>query len=326
VDNLCNSRVEALRRVQQLTGKEFRFYETDLRDKERMRSLFSSHPIEAVMHFAGLKAVGESVREPLRYYDNNVAGTLTLCEVMQEHGVRRIVFSSSATVYGTAGQLPLNEDAPLGVTNPYGRTKLILEQMLQDLYVSDSRWGVALLRYFNPVGAHKSGLIGEDPGGVPNNLMPYITQVAVGKLKELQVFGHDYPTADGTGIRDYIHVCDLAAGHLKALQKIMAVPGIEAYNLGTGRGYSVLETIRAFENASGRKVPYRLVQRRPGDVAASYADPSKARRELGWGAALSLDEMCEDAWRWQYNNPNGYEADTAPGNESGNLQLVQEGK
>jgi UDP-glucose 4-epimerase len=306
VDNLCNSRVEALRRVQQLSGKEFPFYETDLRDKEKIEAVFANHPIEAVVHFAGLKAVGESVQEPLRYYDNNVGGTVTLCEAMRKHGVHRIVFSSSATVYGTAGRLPLSEEAPLGVTNPYGRTKLMLEQMLQDLYVSDSRWGIALLRYFNPVGAHESGRIGEDPSGIPNNLMPYITQVAAGRLQELRVFGSDYPTIDGTGVRDYIHVVDLARGHVKALQKVLAVPGIEAYNLGTGKGCSVLQLVAAFERASGIRIPYTIAARRPGDVAASFADPAKAWRELGWKAGKSIADMCRDAWRWQAANPNGY--------------------
>ena len=261
-----------------------------------------------MIHFAGLKAVGESVAIPLRYYHNNLTGTLVLCEVMRAHDVRNLVFSSSATVYGDPASVPITEDFPLSATNPYGRSKLMIEEILRDLQVSDPAWNIALLRYFNPVGAHTSGRIGEDPHGIPNNLLPYAAQVAVGKLPELRIFGNDYPTPDGTGIRDYIHVVDLALGHLAALNRLAANPGVVAYNLGTGRGYSVLEVVAAFERASGRKIPYRISARRPGDIATSYADPSKARGELGWAAARGLAEMCADAWRWQSDNPQGYEA------------------
>jgi UDP-glucose 4-epimerase len=269
--------------------------------------LFAENEVEAVVHFAGLKAVGESVSIPLRYYHNNVTGTLVLCEVMQKHGVKNIVFSSSATVYGDPQSVPILEDFPLSATNPYGRTKLMIEEILQDLHSSDPSWNIALLRYFNPVGAHHSGMIGEDPEGIPNNLVPYISQVAVGKLPELQVFGNDYPTPDGTGVRDYIHVVDLAIGHLKALDKLRNAPGVVVYNLGTGRGYSVLEVVQAFEKASGKHVPYKIVERRPGDVAASFADPGKAQKELGWEAERGIEEMCRDVWGWQSANPNGYE-------------------
>lgn len=307
VDNLHNSRVESLRRVREITGKEFKFYEVDLLDQEELDKVFLYNSIEAVIHFAGLKAVGESVSLPLWYYHNNITGTLMLCKVMQKYGVKRMVFSSSATVYGAPEQVPISEDAPLHATNPYGRTKLMIEEILRDLYTSDPLWGIAILRYFNPIGSHESGRIGEDPNGIPNNLMPYITQVAVGKLKELQVFGNDYPTVDGTGVRDFIHAVDLARGHLKALDKIMAQPGVDAYNLGTGRGYSVLELVAAFEKATGRTIPYKIVSRRAGDIAICYADPSKAEKQLGWIAERSIEDMCIDCWRWQSANPNGYQ-------------------
>jgi len=306
VDSFINSKPEALKRVSEITGKEFPVYHIDLLQKDELETVFSRHSIEAVIHFAGLKAVGESVAIPLRYYHNNITGTLMLCEVMQAYGVKKMVFSSSATVYGTPEHVPISEDFPLQATNPYGRTKLMIEEILRDLYVSDNEWSIALLRYFNPIGAHPSGRIGEDPNGIPNNLMPYITQVAVGKLKELRVFGNDYPTVDGTGVRDYIHVVDLAIGHVKALEKVMNTTGIEAYNLGTGRGYSVLELVSAFEKVTGIKIPYKIVDRRPGDVAICYADPTKAKEELGWVATRGIEEMCRDAWRWQSNNPNGY--------------------
>ncbi|WP_426449003.1 UDP-glucose 4-epimerase GalE [Paenibacillus sp. S-38] len=306
VDNLSNSKMESLERVRELTGQDFRFYEVDLLDKEKLGSVFAENEIDAVIHFAGLKAVGESVAQPLRYYENNITGTLNLCEQMQKHGVKKLVFSSSATVYGMSEQVPITEASPLSATNPYGRSKLIIEEILRDLHVSDPSWSIALLRYFNPIGAHASGRIGEDPNGIPNNLLPYITQVAVGKLQELRVFGSDYPTVDGSGVRDYIHVCDLAAGHLRAVEKVRSTTGVEAYNLGTGKGYSVLEVIRAFEEASGQKVPYAVVDRRPGDVAVCYADPAKAREELQWTAQRGIEEMCADAWRWQTGNPNGY--------------------
>ncbi|WP_374724532.1 UDP-glucose 4-epimerase GalE [Calidifontibacillus erzurumensis] len=309
VDNLSNSKVESLNRVKEITGKDFPFYKIDLLDKAQLEVVFSEHQIDAVIHFAGLKAVGESVQIPLHYYHNNITGTLVLCEVMQAFDVKKIVFSSSATVYGLPERVPISEDFPLGATNPYGRTKLMIEEILRDLYQSDNRWSISLLRYFNPIGAHESGRIGEDPNGIPNNLMPYITQVAVGKLPELRVFGSDYPTVDGTGVRDYIHVVDLAKGHLKALEKVLAGTGIDAYNLGTGKGYSVLEVVAAFEKASGRKIPYKLVERRPGDIASCYADPTKAKKELGWAAEKGIDEMCVDSWRWQKNNPNGYETE-----------------
>jgi UDP-glucose 4-epimerase len=308
VDSFCNSKPEALKRVSEITRKEFPVYHIDLLEKNRLEEVFSNHSIDAVVHFAGLKAVGESVAIPLRYYHNNITGTLMLCEVMQVYGVKKMVFSSSAAVYGTPERVPISEEFPLQATNPYGRTKLMIEEILRDLYVSDSEWSIALLRYFNPIGAHPSGCIGEDPNGIPNNLMPYITQVAVGKLKELRVFGNDYPTVDGTGVRDYIHVVDLAIGHVKALEKVMNTTGVEAYNLGTGRGYSVLELVSAFEEVTGIKIPYKIVGRRPGDVAISYADPTKAKEELGWVATRGIEEMCRDAWRWQSNNPNGYES------------------
>jgi UDP-glucose 4-epimerase len=307
VDNLSNSKREAVRRVEELAGRALAFHQVDLLDREALSAIFRQAEIEAVIHFAGLKAVGESVAQPLRYYHNNITGTVTLLEVMTEHGVRDLVFSSSATVYGEPASVPIREDFPRSATNPYGRTKLMIEQILADLHVADPTWNVALLRYFNPVGAHESGRIGEDPQGTPNNLLPYIAQVAVGRRESLSVFGDDYPTPDGTGVRDYIHVVDLVVGHLRALERLGDRPGVVAYNLGTGRGYSVLEVIRAFERASGRPVPYRVVARRPGDVATSYADPGRAERELGWRAERGLDQMCADTWRWQSANPNGYE-------------------
>lgn len=307
VDNLANSKVESLSRVQKLAGKELTFHQVDLLDKETLTAVFDSAAIQAVIHFAGLKAVGESVTVPLQYYQNNLTGTLMLCEVMAQHEVKNLVFSSSATVYGNPHKVPISEDFPLSATNPYGRSKLMIEEILRDLYQADNAWNMAILRYFNPVGAHQSGQIGEDPHGIPNNLVPYITQVAIGKLPELSVFGDDYPTRDGTGIRDYIHVVDLAAGHLKAIEKLGSNPGVVTYNLGTGRGYSVLEVVSAFERASEKKIPYKIVGRRPGDVASCYADPAKANRELGWTAERDIDAMCADAWRWQSNNPNGYE-------------------
>jgi UDP-glucose 4-epimerase len=307
VDSFSNSKPESLKRVSEITGKEFPFYQVDLLDRNELETVFSNHPIDAVIHFAGLKAVGESVQAPLLYYHNNITGTLILCEVMQIYGVKKMVFSSSATVYGMPERVPISEDFPLKATNPYGRTKLTIEEILRDLYISDNSWSIALLRYFNPIGAHPSGRIGEDPNGIPNNLMPYITQVAVGKLKELYIFGNDYPTVDGTGVRDYIHVVDLAIGHLKALEKVLETTGVDAYNLGTGRGYSVLELVSAFEKVTGIKIPYKIVGRRLGDVAICYADPTKAKEELGWVATRGIEEMCRDAWRWQSNNPNGYQ-------------------
>ncbi|MDR9418935.1 UDP-glucose 4-epimerase GalE [Gracilimonas sp.] len=306
IDNLSNSSEEALKRVKKITGKDLTFHEEDLLNKEAVGQILSTHKIDSVIHFAGLKAVGESVNKPLEYYDNNITSTLILCELMREHDIKNIVFSSSATVYGDPHKVPITEEFPLSATNPYGRTKLFIEYILKDLYVADDSWNIALLRYFNPVGAHKSGLIGEDPNDIPNNLMPYISQVAVGKLEKLFVFGDDYPTHDGTGVRDYIHVVDLALGHLKALEKLNQKPGLVVYNLGTGNGYSVLDMVKAFEKASGQDVPYQIVSRRAGDIASCYADPSKAEEELGWKATRGVKQMCEDAWRWQSNNPNGY--------------------
>ena len=306
VDNLSNSKEESLKRVQELAGKTLEFHKVDLLDKEALKAVFDSASIEAVIHFAGLKAVGESVTIPLHYYHNNVTGTLILCEVMERHGVKNIVFSSSATVYGDPHTVPITEDFPLSPTNPYGRTKWMIEEILQDLHRTDEAWNIALLRYFNPVGAHPSGRIGEDPNGIPNNLLPYIAQVAVGKLSELPVFGNDYPTPDGTGVRDYIHVVDLSVGHLAALLKLTSNPGIVTYNLGTGRGFSVLEMVSAFEKASGKKIAYNIVGRRAGDIASCYADPSKAKKELDWSADKGIDEMCADSWHWQSSNPNGY--------------------
>lgn len=308
LDNLCNSSAEALHRVRELSGREFPFVVADIRDRAALDTLFEEHTIDAVIHFAGLKAVGESVEQPLLYYDNNIAGSITLFEAMQAAGVKTIVFSSSATVYGDPASVPIREDFPVGATtNPYGRGKLIVEQILGDLAIADPEWRVALLRYFNPVGAHESGRIGEDPRGIPNNLMPYIAQVAVGRRDHLNVWGNDYPTPDGTGVRDYIHVVDLAAGHVKAVEKLRERPGVQVWNLGTGSGYSVVEMARAFEKASGRPVPYRFAPRRAGDIAQCWADPGKAERELGWKATRGLEAMCEDAWRWQSMNPHGFE-------------------
>ena len=306
VDNLSNSSQESLRRVEALTGKAPVFYEIDLLDREALATPFLNHPIDAVIHFAGLKAVGESVEIPLKYYQNNLAGTINLLEEMKSNGVKRLVFSSSATVYGDPSSVPITEDFPISAANPYGRSKLFIEEILGDLSVSDAEWDISILRYFNPVGAHRSGQIGEDPNGTPNNLMPYISQVAVGKLEKLFVYGNDYETRDGTGVRDYIHVVDLARGHLKALDHLMTKPGLVTINLGTGRGYSVLEMVKAFESASGREVAYEIVDRRAGDIAECYADTQKASEILGWQATKGLKEMCDDAWRCQSKNPHGY--------------------
>lgn len=297
VDNLCNSCEESLKRVEEITGKTVKFYEADLLDRDALEKIFAAEKVESVIHFAGLKAVGESVQKPLEYYHNNITGTLILCDVMRNHGVKNIVFSSSATVYGDPAFIPITEECPKGVcTNPYGWTKSMLEQILTDLHTADAEWNVVLLRYFNPIGAHKSGKIGENPKGIPNNLMPYITQVAVGKLECLGVFGDDYDTPDGTGVRDYIHVVDLALGHVKALKKIEEKAGVKVYNLGTGNGYSVLDMVKAFGKACGKEIPYQIKARRPGDIASCYADPTKAKEELGWVAERGLDEMCEDSW------------------------------
>lgn len=309
LDNLCNSSKKSLDRVFEITGKKIKFYEEDLLNKDGVRKVFENEKIDAVIHFAALKAVGESVKKPLQYYHNNITGTLVLCEVMEEFNVKNIVFSSSATVYGDPKVVPITEDCPKGViTNPYGQTKSMMEQILTDFNVADPSFNVVLLRYFNPVGAHESGLIGEDPKGIPNNLMPYISQVAVGKLDCLGVFGNDYDTKDGTGIRDYIHVVDLSIGHIKALKKLEKDKGVFIYNLGTGVGYSVLDMVKAFEKASNIKVKYEFKPRRAGDIAKCYADPSKAERELGWKAERNLEQMCSDTWKWQTNNPNGYES------------------
>lgn len=309
VDNLVNSSRLAMQRVEKITGRQIPFYETDIRDREGLRKIFAEHSFDCCIHFAGLKAVGESVQKPLEYYDNNISGTLVLLEEMRNAGCKNIIFSSSATVYGNPAVMPITESCPKGhCTNPYGNTKSMLEEILRDLHVADNEWNVVLLRYFNPIGAHNSGLIGENPNGVPNNLMPYITQVAADKLKELHVFGNDYPTPDGTGVRDYIHVVDLAKGHVKALKAIDDKCGIEVYNLGTGIGYSVLDLVKAFEKANGIKIPYVIDQRRAGDVAACYSDPSKAWEKLGWKAELGIEDMCRDSWNWQKNNPNGFEA------------------
>ena len=306
VDNLSNSKVDALRRVEEIAGKPLTFFQIDLRDESGLQDVFEQKPVDAVIHFAALKAVGESVAIPMSYYQQNMCGAINLLFVMRDHGVQNLVFSSSATVYGQPKSLPIKEDSQLGATNPYGRTKLYTEEMLRDIYKADSNWQFALLRYFNPVGAHESGRIGEDPTGIPNNLLPYITQVAVGRLETLPVFGDDYETPDGTPVRDYIHVVDLAEGHVRALEKLETKPGLVTYNLGTGRGNSVREVIEAFEAATGLTIPYQIVGRRPGDVAQIYADPSLAQKELGWRAQKSLQDMCADAWRWQVNNPNGY--------------------
>ena len=307
LDNLSNSCEEALNRVKNITGKSLEFYKADILNKQDIHDIFSRHKIDAVIHFAGLKAVGESVGIPLKYFHNNITGTLNLLEVMDDFNVKNIVFSSSATVYGDPASLPIKEDFPLSATNPYGRTKLMIEEILQDLYVSDNRWNIALLRYFNPVGAHESGQIGEDPEGIPNNLVPYISKVAVGLLDKVNVFGNDYDTSDGTGVRDYIHVKDLAIGHIKTLPKLFTKPGVVIYNLGTGQGYSVLEMIKGFEKTSGKEISYKIAERRPGDIAACFADPLKAKKELNWQAVKTLDDMCKDTWRWQKNNPDGYQ-------------------
>ncbi len=308
LDNLSNSSVKSLERVEAITGKKVPFYKADILDREALEEIFAKEKADAVIHFAGLKAVGESVQKPWEYYENNIAGTLTLVDVMRKHGVKNLIFSSSATVYGTPEFIPVTENCPKGqCTNPYGWTKSMLEQILSDIQKADREWNVILLRYFNPIGAHKSGTIGENPNGIPNNLMPYVTQVAVGKLKELGVFGNDYDTPDGTGVRDYIHVVDLAQGHVKAVEKLAENPGLRVYNLGTGIGYSVLDIVKAFEEVNGVKVPYVIRERRPGDIASNYADASLAKEELGWEAKNGIREMCEDAWRWQKNNPNGFE-------------------
>ena len=308
LDNLVNSSEEALARVEKITGKKIKFYKGDISDRELLRELFQTENIDSCIHFAGLKAVGESTVKPLEYYINNISGSLMLFDEMRNHGVKNIIFSSSATVYGDPAFVPITEECPLGeITNPYGRTKAMLEQILTDIYKSDAEWNVILLRYFNPIGAHESGMIGENPNGIPNNLMPYITQVAVGKLKCLGVFGNDYDTPDGTCIRDYIHVLDLADGHVKAIEKLKSKPGLEIYNLGTGNGYSVLDVVHTFERASGVEIPFEFKPRRAGDIPVNYCDASKAERELGWKAKRDLFKMCEDSWRWQKNNPNGYE-------------------
>ena len=307
-DNLSNSKREALQRVERITGKAITFYQVDVRDRTGLQRIFREHDIAAVIHFAGLKAVGESVDKPLEYYDNNVTGSLVLLEVMAAAGVKTLVFSSSATVYGDPHAVPIREDFPLSATNPYGRSKLMIEEILRDLYRADDGWRIALLRYFNPVGAHASGLIGEDPNGIPNNLMPIVARVAVGRLASLAVYGNDYPTQDGTGVRDYIHVVDLALGHLKALDALQQRGGLMTVNLGTGNGYSVLDVVRAFESASGRPIAYKFAPRRAGDIAECYADPALAAELLGWRAVRGLDDMCSDAWRWQRANPEGYGA------------------
>ena len=308
LDNLCNANPKVLDRIEAITGKKVPFYKADIRDREALNEIFEKESIDSVIHFAGLKAVGESVQKPLEYYDNNIAGTLVLVDVMRQHGCKNIIFSSSATVYGDPAFVPITEECPKGVcTNPYGWTKSMLEQILSDIQKADNEWNVVLLRYFNPIGAHKSGTIGENPNGIPNNLMPYITQVAVGKREELGVFGDDYDTPDGTGVRDYIHVVDLALGHVKALKKIEEKAGLKIYNLGTGCGYSVLDVVHNFEKASKVKIPYSIKPRRAGDIATCYADASKAKEELGWEAQYGILEMCEDSWRWQKNNPNGYD-------------------
>jgi len=307
VDNLSNSKIESVKRVERIVQKEILFFEEDILDKAAMCKIFELHKIDAVIHFAGYKAVGESVAKPLMYYHNNIEGTVALCEVMQEFDVKKLVFSSSATVYGMGNISPLDETLPLLATNPYGRSKLMIEEILRDLGVSDSSWNIAILRYFNPIGAHSSGTIGEDPNGIPNNLMPFITQVAVGKRVSLSVFGNDYDTHDGTGVRDYIHVVDLAKGHVKAVEYVDQNSGVEAINLGTGIGYSVLDVVKSFEKVNGVKVPYILSPRRPGDVATCFANAEKARNVLKWSAQKSLDDMCGDSWRFQKNNPDGYQ-------------------
>lgn len=308
VDNLYNASRKSMDRIEQITGKKPTFYEADILDREALNKIFEKEQIDSVIHFAGLKAVGESVAKPIEYYYNNIAGTLVLCDVMRKHNVKNIVFSSSATVYGDPAFIPITEECPKGkITNPYGQTKGMLEQVLEDIHVSDPEWNVILLRYFNPIGAHKSGLIGEDPKGIPNNLVPYVAQVAIGKLECLGVFGDDYDTPDGTGVRDYIHVVDLAKGHVAAIKKLEEKKGVLIYNLGTGKGYSVLDVVHAFEKACGKKIPYAVKPRRPGDIATCYADPAKAKAELGWEAENGIEEMCADSWKWQSMNPNGYE-------------------
>ena len=305
VDNFSNSKPEVLEKIKEITNKDFKFYEVDLLNKEKLEKVFEENPdIDSCIHFAGLKAVGESVAKPIEYYHNNVTGTLILLDTMRKHGCKKIVFSSSATVYGNPKTVPIKEDFPLSTTNPYGTTKLMIEQILKDLYVSDNEWSVILLRYFNPIGAHKSGKLGESPNGIPNNLMPYINQVACCKLDHLNVFGDDYPTKDGTGVRDYIHVVDLSLGHLKAIDKVRTMKGVEIYNLGTGKGYSVLDIVKAFEDATGIKIKYEITSRRPGDIPTCYADPTKAKEELGWEATKDIKEMCEDSWRFTKNNTN----------------------
>ena len=306
MDNLCNSSLESLKRVEKITGKKVKFYETDIRDRTGTEKIFQENKIDAVIHFAGLKAVGESCQIPLKYYENNIGGTVILLEVMEKYNVKKIIFSSSATVYGTPERLPLDEECHLSTTNPYGSTKLMLESIMQDVYKADDSWNVILLRYFNPVGAHESGLIGEDPKGIPNNLMPYVAQVASGKLSCIQVYGDDYDTPDGTGVRDYIHVVDLALGHIAAIEHCRDT-GVHIYNLGTGQGYSVLDMIHAFEKACGKKLPYKICPRRPGDIAACYACPDKAAKDLNWKSQYGIDEMCASQWKWQSMNPNGYE-------------------
>lgn len=307
LDNLINSSKEAIKRVEKITGRMIPFYPVDLLDIDGLEDVFEKEEIDAVIHFAGLKAVGESVAKPWEYYNNNITGTLNLCKVMKEHNVKNIIFSSSATVYGDPAEIPITEKCPKGeITNPYGHTKSMLEQMLSDIYKADPEWNVVLLRYFNPIGAHESGLIGEDPSGIPNNLVPYIAKVAVGQLEKLGVFGNDYPTVDGTGVRDYIHVVDLAKGHVKALKKIEEKAGLNIYNLGTGQGYSVLQVVSAYSKACGKEIPYEIKPRRAGDIATCYADPTKAKEELGFCAVYDIDRMCEDSWRWQSMNPKGY--------------------
>ena len=306
IDNLCNSSIVVKDRIKEITGKEVKFYNVDLTDKEAVKKVFEENSIESVIDFAALKAVGESVKNPLEYYMNNMVSFLVLLDIMKKNNVKNLVFSSSATVYGDAKTMPILESFPLTATNPYGRTKLMAEEILRDLAASDSSWNIAILRYFNPIGAHESGIIGEDPNGIPDNLMPYITKVAVGELKELSVFGNDYDTIDGTGVRDYIHVVDIAIGHIRALEKLETNSGLVTYNLGTGNGFSVLQLVKAFSKASGKEIPYKIAPRRAGDVAICYADPSKANKELNWKAERTLEQMCEDSWRWQKNNPKGY--------------------
>lgn len=305
IDNFCNSKPESLKRIKQITGKDFKFYEADLLDRDAVEKIFTENKIDAVIHFAGLKAVGESVAMPIEYYHNNIGSTLVLCDVMRKHGCKKLVFSSSATVYGNPASVPISEDFPLSTTNPYGSTKLMIEDILRDIYVSDNEWSIALLRYFNPIGAHESGLIGENPNGIPNNLVPYVALVALGKLECLNVFGGDYDTKDGTGVRDFIHVVDLSLGHLKAVEKVMSTTGVDSYNLGTGNGYSVLEIVKAYEKACGKPINYKIVDRRPGDIAECYANPEKSKRELGWEAKLGIEEMCASSWKFTINNPNG---------------------